>query len=139
MADRRERRGVVISALRKEAFVGQPIRKAETFERLEQIGLQAGKPNSDSVHQGLLEKEFEMFEADDVGIANALEAQDYVANAFVMRLPFDPRERAVKFRCRSEEQFTFKVVQQEPRVRRIGWKPAAHLNDPLILSGRTSH
>ncbi len=76
-----------------------------------------------------MQKVVEAFQGNHVRISCAFEAQDDEANVLVACALFELIETTIQFRRRTKEQFTFQIVKQHCRARRVVWQALA--NDAL--------
>jgi hypothetical protein len=112
--------------LREHAIARQPGAEIQPPERRQQIGLHSGEPDHDVLLLGVPQEMLQAFEADDIGIAHALQSQEHVAHTPGTNALFDLPEDSVEFRSGAEEQLALQIVEQEVLVRSVRRAPVAH-------------
>jgi hypothetical protein len=98
----------------------------QSIECGQQVGTKTRKPDRDARSPRLLQEVLQMFKADHIRIADALETLQDVLDLRVGRLLVDAVENFLQLRPSAKEQLALEIAEQKSRVGRLRRKPFPH-------------
>ena len=101
-------------------------RDADPGQGGDESGAQAGEKNHQSSLTSFFQKYVQNFECDGVGVADALQTQDDIADTLLLGLVRGLLQVAFEFRSCGEEQIALKIIDQHALWWRVRGDARAH-------------
>src|SRR5580658_9072820 len=104
----------------------QPLVKIEVLHRFRKVGPNAAEQHRRSVLVHVMEKMFELFERNHIGVSSALQAQNNETDVLVFRAARKLLKTTAQLRAGAKKEFSLQIIKQHGGAGRVVVQTFAH-------------